>query len=262
MKSSHVTTTRCYCRRGAALVEFALILPLLLLLLVGSIEIGRGINVRNSLGEAARAGARVFSMRKEKDEADVRAMIDQIMSQAGLKKYTVTLDPDPSSDIKQLDPVTVTVSVAAGDSNWYPTPWFLPDTSRISSSCSMPADLGEGSKDDNSPHVAEETDPLRDDDPEVEGSGVTAQDLKDLEAIVQERLKEARDLREKADKKVAAADAAEAKARESGKKKDIESARKKRRDADDAVKKAEEAEQLARDALRKLTLETSSYKTP
>lgn len=47
------------CRRhGAATVEFALVLPLFLLLLSGMIEFGQAFRVQHSLSTAARSGAR------------------------------------------------------------------------------------------------------------------------------------------------------------------------------------------------------------
>jgi Flp pilus assembly protein TadG len=45
--------------RGAAAVEFALVLPILILLLFGIIEFARVWNVRQTLTDAAREGARV-----------------------------------------------------------------------------------------------------------------------------------------------------------------------------------------------------------
>jgi Flp pilus assembly protein TadG len=50
------STTR---RRGVAAVEFAVVLPLLLLLLVGIWELGRIINVQIIMNNAARDGARL-----------------------------------------------------------------------------------------------------------------------------------------------------------------------------------------------------------
>ena len=44
--------------RGQALVEFALIMPFLLLLLIGVVEFGRGWNMHQVLTDAAREGAR------------------------------------------------------------------------------------------------------------------------------------------------------------------------------------------------------------
>ena len=51
-------TTRSRNRRGQALVEFALLLPFLLLLLLGVIEFGRAWNVKQVLTNASREGAR------------------------------------------------------------------------------------------------------------------------------------------------------------------------------------------------------------
>lgn len=52
--------------RGAAAVEFALVLPLLVLLLFGIIEFGRGYNAKVALQAAVREGARALAL----DSAD------------------------------------------------------------------------------------------------------------------------------------------------------------------------------------------------
>lgn len=48
--------------KGAAALEFALILPLLLMLMMGIVEFGRAYNVVVSLQGAAREGARVLAL--------------------------------------------------------------------------------------------------------------------------------------------------------------------------------------------------------
>jgi Flp pilus assembly protein TadG len=48
--------------RGAAAVEFALILPILLLLIFGIIDFGRALNAQITLTQAAREGARLVSL--------------------------------------------------------------------------------------------------------------------------------------------------------------------------------------------------------
>jgi Flp pilus assembly protein TadG len=49
-------------RNGQAQTEFALVLPLLLLLIFGIIELGRVVFIYNSLADAARQGARVAAV--------------------------------------------------------------------------------------------------------------------------------------------------------------------------------------------------------
>jgi Flp pilus assembly protein TadG len=56
MKTLHATLIRD--RRGQALVEFALILPIILLLVVGMLEFARAWNLHQVMTDAAREGAR------------------------------------------------------------------------------------------------------------------------------------------------------------------------------------------------------------
>lgn len=48
--------------RGAAAVEFALLLPLLLLIVFGLVDFGRALNAQITLTQAAREGARVDAL--------------------------------------------------------------------------------------------------------------------------------------------------------------------------------------------------------
>jgi Flp pilus assembly protein TadG len=56
--------------RGAAIAEFALVVPLLMILLVGIIEFGRAYNVQISLNGASREGARALALGKTSSEVD------------------------------------------------------------------------------------------------------------------------------------------------------------------------------------------------
>ena len=49
--------------RGAVMVEFAIILPVLLLILLGIVEFGRAYNAQVSIQAAAREGARELALR-------------------------------------------------------------------------------------------------------------------------------------------------------------------------------------------------------
>jgi hypothetical protein len=127
-------------RRGVAVVEVAITLPLLLLLLIGLLEVGRALNIQHKLSMAARAGARIYSLKTLKNESDVRAAVDQALASAQLNNYTVELDPPASDKARHLAPLAVTVSIRYEDAAWYPTPWFLKGRI-LRSRCVMPADM-------------------------------------------------------------------------------------------------------------------------
>ena len=56
--------------RGAAMVEFAIVLPVLLLILLGIIEFGRAYNAQVSIQAAAREGARELALRHSSTEVE------------------------------------------------------------------------------------------------------------------------------------------------------------------------------------------------
>ena len=152
-------------RSGAAIVEFAVLLPLLLMLLVGSIEFGRAISVVHTLSEAARSGVRVYSLTTEKNEQDVLTAVGKVMNDAGFSNYTVKLDPVGGTALNHLEPLTVTVSLAFDKAN--PAPWFLMGQT-ITANCVMPADTRANSE-NVSPSGPILTNPGS--DPTAEGSG-------------------------------------------------------------------------------------------
>lgn len=59
--------------RGAAMVEFAIIAPLLLLLVFGIIEFGRAYNAQNTLTHAAREGAREYAITQDAAAGELAA---------------------------------------------------------------------------------------------------------------------------------------------------------------------------------------------
>ena len=81
--------------RGAAAVEFALVMPILIMLLFGIIEFGRAYNAKLTLANAAREAAREFVITG--DEALVEALLVDL--QTSLSDVTLTVD-----DLCHLDP--------------------------------------------------------------------------------------------------------------------------------------------------------------
>jgi Flp pilus assembly protein TadG len=57
-------------REGQALVEFALVFPVLVLILLGTFEIGRAVFAYNTIGNAAREGARVAAVNQIEESPD------------------------------------------------------------------------------------------------------------------------------------------------------------------------------------------------
>ena len=89
--------------RGAAAVEFALVCPLLLMLLIGMVEFGRGYSAKISITAAAREGARAVALGDDGAAAALAAANDLDAS-----RLTISA---PSS-CEQGDPVTVTARYA------------------------------------------------------------------------------------------------------------------------------------------------------
>jgi Flp pilus assembly protein TadG len=75
------------CERGSAAVEFALVLPVLLLLIFGIIDFGRMLAAKITLTEAAREGARAT------------ALISADAGRARVAAATTDLDPAVTADI-------------------------------------------------------------------------------------------------------------------------------------------------------------------
>jgi Flp pilus assembly protein TadG len=99
--------------RGAALIEFALTLPLMLLLLVGIMDFGLAFQRYNALNNAAREGARMAVL-PGYSEADVEERVAAYLTAAG-----VTATPDTSATLDVVTPTsgpafsawTVTVTI-------------------------------------------------------------------------------------------------------------------------------------------------------
>ena len=90
---------------GATMVEFALILPILLLLVVGIIQFGIAYNVQISLTGAAREGARVMAIQNDSIAAQTATVNAAALNPAP----AVTVSPDPCT---RGEEVTVTASRA------------------------------------------------------------------------------------------------------------------------------------------------------
>jgi Flp pilus assembly protein TadG len=78
--------------KGQSLVEFAMVLPLFLFLLVGVAEFGRAWMTRNIMTGAAREAVRIAAVQGNASSATARA--NAILSSAGLTGASVVLNDD------------------------------------------------------------------------------------------------------------------------------------------------------------------------
>jgi Flp pilus assembly protein TadG len=83
--------------RGNAVVEFALVLPILLLVLFGITEFGRAIMTKNILFTAAREGARLAAVSPFSDSLSVQGRVIDILSAANVDAKEITISYDPAT---------------------------------------------------------------------------------------------------------------------------------------------------------------------
>lgn len=120
----HQTKRRRTDRRGAALVEFALVAPIFLAFVVGSVELGRALVVQEALTNASREGARVGTL-DGATSSDVTNAADTYLSAVSISGATTTVTPSDPGTTAAGTQVTVSVSIPYASVSWVPSPWFL-----------------------------------------------------------------------------------------------------------------------------------------
>lgn len=95
---------------GSATVEFALITPILLLMIFGIIEFGRVLSVQHLLNTAAREAARVAVL-PGADNSAVTAKAAEVLSGGGLAYDAIEFSPSDLSSAGRDDPITVRIRV-------------------------------------------------------------------------------------------------------------------------------------------------------
>lgn len=113
-------------RRGAAALEFALIAPMLVFMFLGMIEITRGLQVRNTLSDAARQACRL-GIQAGYDNASVKSAVDSILQQNGINPAQASLEIQvngKAADVKTAlpnDRISARIQVPADKVGWIAT---------------------------------------------------------------------------------------------------------------------------------------------
>ena len=92
-------------QRGASAVEFALVLPLLIVLVIGIAEFGRAFQVQGTLSAAAREGVRTMAL--QNDQAQAKAMVRSVAS---------SLDPALTDGQIAISPASCPATYTSGAS--------------------------------------------------------------------------------------------------------------------------------------------------
>lgn len=111
-------------RGGVAAVEFALIAPVFVMIILSMIEFGRVIMVQQLLTNASREGAR-RAVIEGASNTEVQTLVDSYLSNASVSGVTVGVAPSDLSNVGFGDAVVVSVSVPFDSVSWSGVGWFL-----------------------------------------------------------------------------------------------------------------------------------------
>jgi Flp pilus assembly protein TadG len=116
-------------RRGAALVEFAIVTPVLLVLVLGMIEVGRAVMVTEVLTYAARMGARTGAI-SSGSTANAKTAANAVLTDSGITGATVNVFVNGSnltdaSAAKSGDQIAVSVTIPYANVTWLSNPEYL-----------------------------------------------------------------------------------------------------------------------------------------
>jgi Flp pilus assembly protein TadG len=111
-------------RRGQALIEFLMVLPILLLLLLGLVGVGQVLLASYTVNQAARVGAHQGALAGGMTAAASSAARDVIDSGAGTEATNAIIAVSCTrTPCRRYDPITVRVSYAG--ELWVPVPGLM-----------------------------------------------------------------------------------------------------------------------------------------
>lgn len=110
-------------REGVAAVEFAILAPLLFLVIAGTMEVCSALFLQEALTVSAYEGARTAVQRRS-TSAQVIARVEEVLGERNIVGGNVTVTPAPEAAVI-FTPITVTVSAPTDGNtilplrNWY-----------------------------------------------------------------------------------------------------------------------------------------------
>ena len=119
-------------RIGTATVEFAVVAPILRVLMLGMVEVTRAIQVKNFLTDTARSGCR-YGVQPGITTSKINSNMNSILANDGINPSDATITVQvngataDASTAERGDRITVKVVVPTSKVGWV-TPLFLPST--------------------------------------------------------------------------------------------------------------------------------------
>ncbi|HEV3143821.1 MAG TPA: TadE/TadG family type IV pilus assembly protein [Gemmataceae bacterium] len=119
-------------RRGAAAAEFAVVAPLIALLMLGAIEFGRAVQLRAVLQDAARKACRT-GVKPGNNSATITTEVNNILQDNGMKPSDATITilvngvAVDASTAQRNDVISVKVGIPFNKVTWS-NPLFLTNT--------------------------------------------------------------------------------------------------------------------------------------
>lgn len=110
-------------RTGAAVVEFAIVAPLLFMLTLGMMEVSRMVMVKQLLINASREGARLAVL-PGATSAEVLELVSNELTAYSVNGVSIEVQPTSLATAVAGTPVTVSLNVAAASVSWIPKPLF------------------------------------------------------------------------------------------------------------------------------------------
>lgn len=102
-----------------AAVEAAVAMPMLVLLVFGSIELADGIFLKQALSVAAYEGARAAS-RPGGTSAQGELRIDEVLAARGISDYTLVIAPEATPQTPPATELSVHLSAPSSSISWSP----------------------------------------------------------------------------------------------------------------------------------------------
>jgi Flp pilus assembly protein TadG len=110
-------------RRGVAAAELAVCLPIVVLMVIATIEACSALFLKQSLTVAAYEGVRT-AIEEGATKANVQSACDQILADRKIKGATVTLKPSNIAALEPGDFIDVTVTAPCGPNSVVPAAFY------------------------------------------------------------------------------------------------------------------------------------------